>query len=109
MLSVDAAANEVRIALVPPEVALLADALGREPATLPPDAIEPVLARLERVQAVAPFELPPALVGDTVAGDTRIVCQLEPLGDAGFALELAVGRCPRAACTCPATERPSST
>ncbi len=90
VIAVDPSANEVRLALLPPEVALLADALDREPATLPAEAIEPVLARLERVQAVIPFELPTALVGDTVDADARIVCQLTPTGESGLTLEIGL-------------------
>jgi superfamily II DNA or RNA helicase len=95
-IAVDPAANEVRLALLPPEVALLADALDREPATLPADAIEPVLARLERVQAVIPFELPAALVGETVDADARIICQLTPTGEAGLTLEVGLRPVPLA-------------
>jgi superfamily II DNA or RNA helicase len=100
-IAVDPAANEVRLALLPPEVALLADALDREPATLPADAIESVLARLERVQAVIPFELPPALVGETIAADSRVVCQLTPTGETGLTLEVGLRPLPDAALQSP--------
>jgi superfamily II DNA or RNA helicase len=100
-IAVDPAANEVRLALLPPEVALLADALDREPATLPADVIESVLARLERVQAVIPFELPPALVGETIAADSRIVCQLTPTGETGLTLEVGLRPLPDAALQSP--------
>ena len=89
-LFLDDAANEVRLAVLAPELVLFVDALDREAAPLPAEAMDLVLSRLDRVQAVAPFELPPALVGKTVDADPRIVVQLTPMGDGGLALEIGI-------------------